>query len=238
MVKASAILAKAKSFIGTKEVPANSNNVIFNTHYYGKPVNGASYPWCCAFLWDIFRLCNASNLFYDGKKTAYCPTLEKWAKAQGRYYLHGRVGDICFMDFGKGRASHVGIVESVGINGSYINIEGNTSASSNDNGGIVMQRTRLPKYIRGFYRPAYAPVKYTGFFPVLPPKKYFGYGDDGIEVRRLQIFLNWSGADIDVDGEFGNETYKAVKDFQKKYGLEVDGEFGVKSLKKAKAVKA
>ena len=130
MAKAASLVAKAKSFIGTKEIPANSNNVIFNTDYYGKPVHGASYPWCCAFLWDIFRMCKASKLFYDGKKTAYCPTLENWAKAEGKYHKHGRVGDICFMDFGKGRASHVGIVEGVSVNGSYINIEGNTSTSS------------------------------------------------------------------------------------------------------------
>ncbi len=55
MAKASTILKKAKSYIGTKEKPANSNNVKFNTDYYGHSVKGSSYPWCCAFVWDIFR---------------------------------------------------------------------------------------------------------------------------------------------------------------------------------------
>ena len=36
MAKASTILKKAKSYIGTKEKPANSNNVKFNTDYYGQ----------------------------------------------------------------------------------------------------------------------------------------------------------------------------------------------------------
>lgn len=62
------IIKKAKSYIGTKESPRNSNNVIFNTHYYGRPVHGAAYPWCCVFLWDVFRLCGASSMFYGGKK--------------------------------------------------------------------------------------------------------------------------------------------------------------------------
>ena len=76
MAKASTILKKAKSYIGTKEKPANSNNVKFNTDYYGHSVKGSSYPWCCAFVWDIFRMCNASDLFFGGKKTAYCPDVE------------------------------------------------------------------------------------------------------------------------------------------------------------------
>ena len=38
MATAKQIMNKAISFIGTKEKPANSNNVIFNTHYYGKEV--------------------------------------------------------------------------------------------------------------------------------------------------------------------------------------------------------
>ena len=30
--------------VGTKET--GTNNVIYNTHYYGGPVMGASFPWC------------------------------------------------------------------------------------------------------------------------------------------------------------------------------------------------
>ena len=59
------------------------------------------------------------------------------------------------MDFGKGRASHIGIVEKKNSDGSYTVIEGNTSTSSNDNGGCVMRRTRNIGVIRGFARPYY-----------------------------------------------------------------------------------
>lgn len=157
MATANEIISKAISYIGTKESPANSNNVIFNTHYYGKTVSGSAYPWCCVFIWDIFRMCGAGSLFCNDKKVAYCPTVETWAKNNQIWYANtqGQKGDLCLMDFGKGRASHIGIVEKKNTDGSYLVIEGNTSTSSNDNGGSVMRRTRYTKNIRGFARPEY-----------------------------------------------------------------------------------
>lgn len=156
-VKASVIIAKAKSYVGTKESPANSNNVIFNTDYYGKPVSGSSYPWCCAFLWDIFRMCGASSLFYGGKKCAYTPTLANWFKSNDAFFTTPKVGDIVFYQFkGSSRINHVGIVIEV-ISGTKIKtIEGNTSSSSDANGGAVEIRTRTTTYVKGYGRPAYA----------------------------------------------------------------------------------
>lgn len=79
---------------------------------------------------------------------------------------------------------------------------------------------------------------YSGTFPALGKKGYLSKGDKGINVERLQKFLNWCiNAKLDVDGSFGSKTEKAVKKFQKKYGLTVDGNFGPASLKKAKSIK-
>ena len=79
---------------------------------------------------------------------------------------------------------------------------------------------------------------YTGTFPVLGKKGYLSQGNKGINVERLQKFLNWCiNAKLAVDGSFGSKTEKAVKNFQKKYGLKVDGYFGKASLKKAKSIK-
>ena len=49
------ILEFCRSQIGVAEDPMGSNNVIYNTDYYGKPVSGDKYPWCCVFVWDVFR---------------------------------------------------------------------------------------------------------------------------------------------------------------------------------------
>ena len=157
-VYASKIVKKAISYIGTKEIPANSNNVKFNTDYYGHPVCGAAYPWCCAFVWDIFRMCNASELFCDGEKTAYCPYVESWGKRNNLMVdiNKGKAGDLVLFDFNnKGIAGHIGIIETRNADGTYSVIEGNTSVTSNDNGGSVMRRTRGLSVIRCIVRPKY-----------------------------------------------------------------------------------
>lgn len=52
------------------------------------------------------------------------------------------------------------------------------------------------------------------------------YGSSGDDVKKLQEELNKYGYDLDVDGQFGSLTQSAVKDYQKKNGLEVDGIVG------------
>lgn len=79
---------------------------------------------------------------------------------------------------------------------------------------------------------------YSGVFPVLPFKGYIGIYDKGTQVKRLQMFLNWYGNyELIVDGDVGQKTLAAIKDYQKKEGLFVDGKFGVKSLKHAYSIK-
>lgn len=158
------IISMAASQIGIKEQPANSNKVKYNTEYYGREVSGSDYPWCCAFVWWVFKHCNASALFYGGKKTAYCPTVENYYKQQGKWYKSGKPGDMVLFDFsGKGIAGHIGIVEKVNSDGSYTTIEGNTGSGNDANGGAVMRRTRYKSSIRGFARPDYSTVQDFNF---------------------------------------------------------------------------
>ena len=148
------ILEIARLQLGIKENPPNSNRVKFNTAYYGQEVSGSAYPWCCAFVWWVFREAGASGLFYGGKRTASCSTLLGFHKAQAvrENYLPG---DIIFFNFdGKRNTQHVGICE--GWDGRYITtIDGNTAPTNEANGGAVMRRRRAKKYIVGAYRPAY-----------------------------------------------------------------------------------
>ena len=55
------------------------------------------------------------------------------------------------------------------------------------------------------------------------------YGSTGSAVSALQEKLNANGYRLEVDGVFGNETKKAVKDYQKKKGLQVDGIAGTET---------
>lgn len=243
------IIEKAKQYIGVKESPPNSNNVIFNTHYYGKTVQGSAYPWCCTFVWDIFRMCDAKDLFCNGNPTAYCPTVESWAKSTKKWYANnqGKAGDLCLMDFGKGRASHIGIVEKKNADGTYTVIEGNTSTSSNDNGGCVMRRTRRTSVIRGFARPDYGTTygyDKTSFIKDI--QKAIGAKVDGIAgketlsktvtisrtknnrhaaVLPLQKYLNLLGYDCGTaDGIAGIKFHNAVIAFQREHYCITDGE--------------
>lgn len=153
MATAEKILEIAQSQIGTKESPAKSDNVKYNTAYYGREVSDGKHPWCAVFVWWVFREAGASDLYYGGDKTAYCPTLMSFHKKQK--VTDYRPGDIVFFNFsGRSSAGHVGICES--WDGTYITtIDGNTGSASEDNGGAVLRRRRHKKFIVGAYRPEY-----------------------------------------------------------------------------------
>ena len=60
------------------------------------------------------------------------------------------------------------------------------------------------------------------FLPRMVRKGCRGQDVGAVQWRLKNIY----GYNIDVDLDFGNETFKAVKDFQSKCGLEVDGIVG------------
>ncbi|MGE0490953.1 MAG: peptidoglycan-binding protein [Vulcanimicrobiota bacterium] len=57
-------------------------------------------------------------------------------------------------------------------------------------------------------------------------------GGSGPKVERLQEMLNRGGAKLDTDGKFGQDTARAVRDFQKKHNLDIDGVVGPETQKK------
>ena len=214
------IIRNAKHELGVTEYPANSNNVKYNTWYYGKMVQGSAYPWCAVFISFIFR--EAPNLC---KKTASCLEILEWFEQQGRIVTHPQPGDLIFFKYGTNnrRTNHVGIITSV--NGTvFTTIEGNTSTKSDDNGGAVMERRRSMKNVVAFARPAYSDV--NDYHPTLRK------GAKGEQVELLQELLAVKGYILKVDGDFGTKTEEAVKNFQKANGLTDDGIVGPKTWEK------
>ena len=153
MATAEKLLEIARSQIGAKASPAKSDNVKYNTAYYGREVSDGKHPWCAVFVWWVYREAGAPELYYGGGETAYCPTLMSFHKKQK--VTDYRPGDIVFFNFsGRSSAGHVGICES--WDGTYITtIDGNTGSASEDNGGAVLRRRRHKKFIVGAYRPEY-----------------------------------------------------------------------------------
>lgn len=156
MTGAEKLLAAARRELGTRESPAGSNRVKYNTAYYGREVSGDSYPWCCVFLWWCFREAGLGGLFYGGGRTASCGVLADWARRNGRFTERDyRPGDLVFLRFSGSVIRHIGVVEWVNGDGSLITIEGNTGALSDANGGQVQRRTRAARDAAGAFRPQY-----------------------------------------------------------------------------------
>lgn len=147
-----AALVVAESFIGTKENPPNSNRVKFSNWY------GIIGPWCAMFVTYCFNEVGAKH-FKPGVRWAYCPYLVNDARAQ-RYGTtvvpkdKVRPGDIVLFDWqSDGTADHVGIVKHPpNKSGNFVSVEGNTSTSSDSDGGEVMVRNRNVKQVRCFVR--------------------------------------------------------------------------------------
>lgn len=232
MAKATDVLKIAKSQIGYKESPAGSNKT-----KYGKEYGMNGQPWCAMFVWWCFRQAKASELFYGGKKSAYCPAIADYyiAKKQTVGKSSGKPGDIVLFGFGHKNSQHIGIIEKKNANGTYTCIEGNTSTGNNCNGGMVMRRTRYQSQINWIVRPKYEAETVARKFGGIIAKPVLKKGSKGAEVKKLQSFLNWYGGyGLKVDGDFGNLTEQAVKKFQKKEGITSDGIYGNNSYAKAR----
>ena len=247
------VIEIAKKYVGVTEYPPNSNNVIFNTKFYGREVSGANYPWCCAFIWYIH---NEAGV--DIKKTASCVELGTWFKNNGKFKTSApKVGDIVFFKFsGSSRwTNHVGLV--IEVNGNTLTtIEGNTSSDnkgSQSNGGMVAIRTRkINSSVVGFGRVSDDKNNSAKIFKFpgssmctndvglvtevsrvsddknnsaknMPTLRF---GSRGASVKTLQTLLNSNGANLTVDGIFGQLTKIAVLSFQGEKGLTKDGIVG------------
>ena len=143
------IIATAKSQIGTTESPSGSNNVKYN-EAYGQ--NGI--PWCCTFVWWVFREAGYSNLFFGGGRTASCTTLMNYYKNQGKTSSTPHVGSLVFFQFDSDSyADHIGIITAVNNDGTITTIEGNTGNGNDTNGGAVMRRTRSTSIVMTYAYP-------------------------------------------------------------------------------------
>lgn len=216
MARASDVVRVAAAEVGVTESPANSNRVKYNDWYYGRQVRGAAYPWCAAFVSWVLAQAGAGHL---AARSASCPAIMADAKRRGTYHagFDGiAAGDLVLYQFDRDAdPDHIGIVESVS-GSSIVAIEGNTSLTSNDNGGAVMSRTRSKGLIMGYVRPAYDGAS----APVV---------DTRIDtVREVQQWLNrTSGAGLSVDGIYGTQTRKAIiRVLQRAIGVSADGIVG------------
>ena len=217
--------------------------------FYNGPKNG--YAWCDVFVDYLFvkifgldagreMLCQPMNSAGAG-----CLYSSQYYKNAGRWFGSPQPGDQIFFTYAAGEVSHTGIVEEVKDN-TVTTIEGNSSDQ-------VARRayTLSNPSIYGYGRPRWeyassiegcastgsssaekeAHAK-SGESHSSSQAKSYGMlirGSEGEAVKDLQQKLIDLGYDIGrygADGEFGSETLRAVKQFQKDHGLDVDGVVG------------
>lgn len=245
MSSAAKVLEIARAELGYKESPKNSNKT-----KYGKEYGMDGNPWCAMFVWWVFKKAGCPELFYGGKKSAYCPTIADFyiAKKQTVAKTKGQAGDIVLFDWNKNNSSdHIGIIEKKNSDGTYGTIEGNTSLSSNANGGQVMRRTRKQSEISYICRPKYTEteeVKETvkklvvdgewGEATSRACQRYFGTLEDG-EVsdqpnscKKYLIACNTGSWKFVKKSTKGSDLIKAI---QKHVGASQDGKAGKKTVK-------
>ena len=154
MATANQLLTIARKQLGICETPPGSNNVRYNTWYYGREVMGSAYPWCMVFVQWVFAQAGVKLPV----RTASCGALMNAAKAAGCWVTAGfKPGDVVIYDFPGGAATdHCGIVETELPDYGVQAVEGNTSQSgSQSNGGMVCRKNRPGKYIVGAVRPVF-----------------------------------------------------------------------------------
>lgn len=198
-------------------------------------------PWCNVFVNAAFLACFGLNkgaaMLYQpvGHGSALCRQSAQWFKEHDAFTQNPKDGDIIFF-FVSGAINHMGIVSKVDGNHVYT-IEGNS-------GDTVAERVyALGAYnIAGYGRPRWElaetepqggcdgdacdiniPLKADPAFPVLRN------GMGGNWVAAAQGILHaqkYSLGPCGVDGEFGEATMAAVRNFQIRNNLSADGIIG------------
>lgn len=213
------------SQLGVKESPANSNNVKYNTEFYGYHVYGGRYAWCQVIHWWTARKAagNDQKLFSKNSNAAYGQD-EIVSKCNGKWIMRknkstaqrrallGKIkkGDNVDFDFGAMDAyrRHTGTVYS--RDGNYVFVlEGNTSPDSKgsqSNGGMVCLKHRHYTSICSCARPNFLPE-------TTATKKKASTSKQKTSVKKPKIYVNagHSNTDPGAVSKYGKERTFNVK---------------------------
>ena len=206
-----------------------------NDNKYGKAYGLNNAAYCVIFMWWAFKEAGASDYFCGGTKQASCTKVKEWAQAHNCLVTKDyKPGDLLLFNFNsQNTPKHIGFLVEV-KNGVYYTIEGNTSpgdSGSQENGDGVWEKKRKLANIVGAYRPnytaavpsktnkdsveSYTKPKYKNIAGLYRLEK----GHKGPAVEALQALLKLRGAALNVDGEFGDDTQKALDAFKAKYKI-------------------
>lgn len=189
--------------------------------------------WCATFVSAVGIVCGLTDIM---PTECGCPKMISLYKSRGRWVENDGYspapGDLVMYDWGDtgkgdniGTPDHVGIVEKVD-NGSITVIEGNYS-------NTVKRRTLAinGKYIRGYCLPDYA-SKTEGKEMQIPTLRKGNKGDSVRAMQTLLIGYGYTCGCCGADGDFGDGTMVALRNYQMDNRLIVDGICGPKTWAK------
>ena len=215
-----------------------------------------SDPWCAAFVSAVGEDCGMGDIILP---ECACDPMINLYKAKGLWKeednYNPKVGDLVMYDWGDsgagdnmGSADHVGIVYAK--NGDTLTIiEGNISDS------VDFRTLKVNgRYIRGYCCPDYAgsagsvssaeatedkePTEVINASPERTASVKLPIlfnGDIGVAVGAMQSLIMYHGYSVGVDGadcDFGNNTDRGLRQFQRDMGLSIDGVCGVDTWSK------
>ena len=156
---------KARSQVGIKEDPPNSNKTV-----YGKFTGHDGQAWCGSFvMW-----CAAQVGFKAMPSVVYTPSGASAFQGKGQWANHEtakpKPGDVVFFNFDNKGIEHVGLVVKDNADGTVTTVEGNTvpdgKTGNEAAGGEVCLKTRayqannkrkMPVFVVGFGSPKWTP---------------------------------------------------------------------------------
>lgn len=157
MPNAEAALNFYKANLGLKEYPDGSNNNWITQLW------GFQFPWCAATFtlsqrtaWDLGSGKELPQGYgIDVPNVLYVPSWREAFIAAGRYDLEPQVGDAVIFTWGFGfpTGDHIGILEEIVGDGTFITLEGNTGRNE------LARVRRSLAVIDGFGHPFYTEVK-------------------------------------------------------------------------------
>lgn len=169
-------MARARSFIGTKESPRGSNRQRFGALYAARKHGQNGVAWCGQLVWGVHAALGV-DLIADGygvTNAQYTPRFWRDLRDKARWQRVNpkdiQAGDHVFLDFPDGfrtgDSQHVVLADGKVRNGQFKTVEGNTSSGSTgsqDNGDGVYPRYRKTAHVVAAFRPPFArkaaPVK-------------------------------------------------------------------------------
>lgn len=148
-------VARRQVALHVAEDPSGSNNVKYNTAYYGKKVHRKptdpprDYAWCVVFQWWCFQRAGIPTTIFPASASVLNTTT--WFQHRDRFAHTPHVGSLVIF-----KKRHIGLVEKVLKHGGIQTIEGNTDGNGSATGGRVMRKTHTANDgILGFCNPDY-----------------------------------------------------------------------------------